>query len=130
MIIKLEGTASELANFLGFIPCDQMTVSPEAPETVESPAPTEKPNTPAKARRTDITLAEIKEEVDLEVCDSIPEVIEAIIEITGITGTRLAELLGIGAADISRAKKGKIFPFIERAFIQHLGFPANPEGDV
>jgi hypothetical protein len=63
-------------------------------------------------------------EVDLSDCDNIPEVINKLQLETNISGTRLAGLLEIHACDLSKARKGVTPPFIERAFKQHLQFPA------
>ena len=62
--------------------------------------------------------------VDLNSCADIPAVINKLQLKTNITGTHLAELLGIHASDLSKARKGVIPPFVERAFKQHLQFPA------
>lgn len=62
-----------------------------------------------------VTLEQILA-VDLNDCKTIPEAINKFQLETNITGNRLAELLGLAAPDITAARQGKCFPYIENAF--------------
>ncbi len=74
-----------------------------------------------------VTLDELLA-VDLSDCDGIPAVINKLQLKSNVSGTRLAELLEMHASDLSKARKGVTPPFVERAFKQHLQFPAVEEG--
>ncbi len=76
-----------------------------------------------------LTLEDIKNEVPIDECDTIHELIEAVLELCNITQSKLAGLLDIDANAISQAKKGNVFPYVERAFRQHLGWKGGP-GDA
>ena len=73
-----------------------------------------------------LTLQDIKDEVPINECESIQELIEAIIELCGITQGKLAGLLGVHPADLSKVKNGQNFPFVDKAFRQHLGWEGGP----
>lgn len=152
MIIRIEGTACEIANFLGFIPHPQ----PEKAEPEKAPVlkldktpkvskpdtgdkgktaekstkgkgakkPKKTPAKPSATRSITITADEVRESGALE-CDSIPEVIEAIIELCKCNKASIARLLEVDNAAISSAANGKVYPYVERAFKQYLDFPSN-----
>ena len=151
MIIKIEGTANELANFLGFMPLPQpKKAEPEkAPalkpfktpkcsrpytggkgnpaekaERVEAKKPKKTPAKTSGPRSITITANEVKESGALE-CDSIPEAIEAILELCRCNKASVARLLDVDNAAISSALNGRVYPYVERAFRQYLDFPSN-----
>jgi hypothetical protein len=146
MIIRIEGTANEIANFLGFMPLPQpekapklkLSKAPKAsrPYTGGKGDPTEKAEKAAKVKETKkpqkapakksitITADEVRESGALE-CDSIPEAVEAIIELCKCNKASIARLLDVDNAAISSAANGKVYPYVERAFKQYLDFPSN-----
>jgi len=66
------------------------------------------------------TIGEIREEVPLEECSSIPEAIEAIMEICKTSGAHLGRLLGIDKSVFSKARNGEVSKRVKEIFIQHF----------
>ncbi len=92
--------------FLKHFPELQLSESgPKLPQKSEMPA----------SAGSKVTLEEMLE-VDLSDCKTIPEVIDKFQLETNVTGSRLAEIVEIGKAELSRARQGRVFPYIERAF--------------
>jgi hypothetical protein len=105
---------------------------PATPQKKESVKPISKPKkTSAKrgGRQTiDITVSDVKDSGALE-CDTIPEVIEAILVLCNCNKASIARLLEVDNAAISSAANDKVYPYVANAFRAKLGFPKPQDGE-
>lgn len=126
MLLKIEGSLEEINAFLEHPAsnlqhplCEAMSVSGAKGNSLSNGKAEKKPEGGCNAR-PDISLEEIREEVPLEDCDSVPEAIEAIMTICKVSGAHLGDLLGLDKTAFSKARNGRVFPVVKRAFARHF----------